>query len=65
MRLIAGYESSWMKRQLREPNYALLSNSKIKNDYNFTFHTPICCRAYVQGPEKFVLLFFDSDTTFN
>jgi len=45
MRLIAGYESSWMERQLREPNYTTLSNSKIKNDYNFTFHIPICLYA--------------------
>jgi hypothetical protein len=65
MKLIAGYESSWMTRQLREPNYAILSNSKIKNNYNFAFHNPICCCAYVQGPEKFAPLFFDSDTTFN
>jgi len=36
------YEPSWMKRQLREPSYTILSNSKIKNDYNFTFHIPEC-----------------------
>jgi hypothetical protein len=65
MRLIPGYESSWMKRQLREPNYVKLSNSKIKNDDNIAFNIPICLYAYVQGPEKFVPLFFGSDTTFN
>jgi hypothetical protein len=65
MRLVLGHESSWMKRQLRESNYAILSNSKIKNDYNLTFHSPISRYAYVQGREKFVRLFFVSATTVN
>jgi len=50
MRQIPGYESTWMKRKQREPNYTILSTSKSKNDYNF--HTPICRYANVQGAEK-------------
>jgi len=53
MRLIPGYESTCMKRKQREPNCTILSNSKIKKDYNFNFHNPICRYAYVQGAEKF------------
>ena len=53
MRLTSGCKSLWMKRKQRAPNYKIISTSKIKNYYNFTFYTPICRYAYVQGPEKF------------